>query len=141
MYAILAERLKQCREEKGLTQGQVAIYCDITEKTYQNYELMTRTPKVSILIRLAMFYDVPINKSIKADIKEVVFAEKRLPLSFDGGRFFHFYLWFAFSRNLFRRFCIHIERNEFFKKSVSDNTTGQIKNEGFLLRISIAILI
>ena len=41
MREILAERLKQCRKEKGFTQREVAIYCDITEKTYQNYELMT----------------------------------------------------------------------------------------------------
>lgn len=45
MRKILAERLKACRKEKGLTQMQVAVYCDITEKAYQNYELMTREPK------------------------------------------------------------------------------------------------
>ncbi len=31
----------------------MAIYCDITEKTYQNYELMTREPKIAILVRIA----------------------------------------------------------------------------------------
>ena len=58
---ILAERLKLCRKEKGYTQLQVAIYCDITEKTYQNYELMTREPKIDILIRIADLYDVSID--------------------------------------------------------------------------------
>ena len=61
MRNILAERLKQCRKEKGYTQLQVAIYCDITEKTYQNYELMTREPKIDILIRIADLYDVSID--------------------------------------------------------------------------------
>ncbi len=61
MIAILAERLKQCRKEKGLTQGQVAIYCDITEKTYQNYELMTRQPKLEILIKIADIFNVSID--------------------------------------------------------------------------------
>ncbi|MBQ7876693.1 MAG: helix-turn-helix transcriptional regulator [Clostridia bacterium] len=61
MRNILAERLKQCRKEKGYTQGQVAIYCEITEKTYQNYELMTREPKIEILIRIADLYDVSID--------------------------------------------------------------------------------
>lgn len=61
MPEILAKRLKLCRKEKGLTQNQVAIYCDITEKAYQNYELMTREPKLEILIRIADFYKVSLD--------------------------------------------------------------------------------
>lgn len=59
--AMLANRLRQLRKEKGLTQNQVAIYCDITEKTYQNYELMTREPKIEILAKIADVYDVSID--------------------------------------------------------------------------------
>ena len=58
MKNILAQRLKECRKEKGLTQMQVAIYCDITETAYQNYELMRREPKLDILIRIADLYEV-----------------------------------------------------------------------------------
>ena len=61
MRKILSSRLKALRKEKGYTQGQVAIYCDITEKTYQNYELMTREPKIEILIRIADFYKVSLD--------------------------------------------------------------------------------
>ncbi len=61
MREILAARLKACRKEKGLTQGQVAIYCDITEKAYQNYELMTREPKIEILVRIADLFDVSLD--------------------------------------------------------------------------------
>ena len=61
MRKILAERLKACRKEKGLTQIQVAVYCDITEKAYQNYELMTREPKLEILIRIADLYGVSLD--------------------------------------------------------------------------------
>ena len=61
MRKILAERLKQCRKEKGLSQQRVAIYCDITETAYQNYELQTREPKLEILIRIADFYDVSLD--------------------------------------------------------------------------------
>lgn len=61
MNRILSQRLKECRKEKGLTQNQVAIYCDITEKAYQNYELMTREPKLEILIRIADFYGVSLD--------------------------------------------------------------------------------
>ncbi len=60
MY-ILSKRLKELRKKKGLTQGQVAIYCDITEKAYQNYELMTREPKLSILIKIADLFDVSLD--------------------------------------------------------------------------------
>lgn len=61
MRKILAERLKACRKENGLTQIQVAVYCDITEKAYQNYELMTREPKLEILIRIADLYGVSLD--------------------------------------------------------------------------------
>ena len=40
---------------------QVAVYCDISENTYQNYELMTREPKLEILIKIADLYDVSID--------------------------------------------------------------------------------
>ena len=61
MREILAERLKECRLKRGLTQREVATYCDITEKAYQNYELMTREPKLEILIRIADFYNVSLD--------------------------------------------------------------------------------
>ena len=70
MREILSQRLKQCRKEKGLTQQQVAIYCDITEKAYQNYELMTREPKLEILVKIADFYEVSLDYLVgRTDIK------------------------------------------------------------------------
>lgn len=72
MREILAKRLKLCRLEKGLTQNQVAIYCNITEKTYQNYELMTREPKLEILIKIAEFYGVSLDYLVgRTETKEV----------------------------------------------------------------------
>lgn len=53
MREVLAQRLRQCRKERGFTQWQMAVYCDITEKAYQNYELMTWEPKLEILVRIA----------------------------------------------------------------------------------------
>ena len=61
MREILAQRLKQCRKNKGYSQRQVAIYCDITENAYQNYELMLREPKLEILIRIADLYNVSLD--------------------------------------------------------------------------------
>lgn len=61
MKNILSKRLKECRKELGFTQLQVATYCDITEKAYQNYELMTREPKLEVLIRIANLYKVSLD--------------------------------------------------------------------------------
>ncbi len=61
MRSILAQRLKECRIEQGLKQWQVAVYCDITERAYQNYELMTREPKLEILVRIADLYNVSLD--------------------------------------------------------------------------------
>lgn len=58
---ILSERLKACRKKAGLTQWQVAVYCDITEKAYQNYELMTREPKIEILVKIADLFHVSLD--------------------------------------------------------------------------------
>lgn len=58
---ILSKRLRLCRKEAGLTQIQTAIYCDITEQAYQNYERMTREPRLEILIRLADLFHVSLD--------------------------------------------------------------------------------
>lgn len=61
MKKILAARLRQCRKEKGLTQREVAIYCNVAKNTYQNYELMTREPKLEIVLEIAKFFDVSLD--------------------------------------------------------------------------------
>ncbi|WP_295762845.1 helix-turn-helix domain-containing protein [uncultured Oscillibacter sp.] len=61
MKEVLAKRLRGCREAAGLTQIKVAIYCDITEKAYQNYELGVHEPKLSIIMRIAQIYKVSID--------------------------------------------------------------------------------
>lgn len=72
MRNILAKRLKQCRKERGFTQYKVAILCDITEKAYQNYELMTREPKLEILLRIADIFNVSLDYLVgRTDKKQV----------------------------------------------------------------------
>jgi len=61
MRKILSQRLRDCRNERKLTQREVSIYCDMTEKAYQNYELGTHEPKISILMRIAQFYNVSLD--------------------------------------------------------------------------------
>ena len=68
----LAKRLKQRRKEKGLTQWEVAVYCDISEKAYQNYELMTREPKLEILAKIADLFEVSLDYLVgRTDVKQV----------------------------------------------------------------------
>lgn len=70
MKEILSKRLRQCRKAMGYSQCQVAIYCDITENAYQNYELMTREPKLEILIKIADLFDVSIDYLVgRTDVK------------------------------------------------------------------------
>lgn len=72
MLAILSERLLLCRKEAGLTQAQVAIYSDITEKAYQNYEAMRREPKLDILIRIADTFGVSLDYlSGRTDVRTI----------------------------------------------------------------------
>ena len=61
MQDILAKRLRDCRRKNGYTQREVAIYCDITEKAYQNYEVARQEPKLSIITRIAAFYKVSLD--------------------------------------------------------------------------------
>lgn len=72
MRDILAARLRQCRHDNHLTQHEVAVYADITEQTYQNYELMLREPKLEILMRIADVYHVSLDYLVgRTDVKEI----------------------------------------------------------------------
>ena len=55
-----------------MTQREVSIYCDITEKAYQNYELMTREPKLEVLVRIAEIFHVSLDYLVgRTDKREV----------------------------------------------------------------------
>lgn len=72
MREILSKRLRECRKAKGLAQWEIAVYCDISEKTYQNYELMTREPRLEILIKIADRFGVSLDYLTgRTDIKEI----------------------------------------------------------------------
>jgi transcriptional regulator with XRE-family HTH domain len=69
---ILSERLRQCRKDAGLTQAQLAIYADITEKAYQHYEALRRKPKLEILVRIADTLDVSLDYLVgRSDEKKI----------------------------------------------------------------------
>lgn len=77
MREILARRLLALRKDCGYTQREVAIYSDITEQTYQNYERMTREPKLEVLVRIADVYHVSLDYLVgRTDVKAVQKTEK-----------------------------------------------------------------
>jgi len=61
MKEILGRRLRECRIKFGYTQIQAAIYSDITEKAYSNYELGKQMPRLDILVRIADMYKVSLD--------------------------------------------------------------------------------
>lgn len=72
MKNTLAKRLLQCRKEAGLTQAEAAIYSDITEKAYQNYEAMRREPRLEILIRIADTFQVSLDYLVGRTDKKLI---------------------------------------------------------------------
>lgn len=61
MKEVISKRLKELRKKHGYSQNEVAIYCDITEKAYQNYELKTRLPKIDVLVKIADLYKISLD--------------------------------------------------------------------------------
>ena len=56
-----AERLKELRKNRNLTQKQLAVEVELSERGIQNYELGLREPPISIAITLADYFDVSID--------------------------------------------------------------------------------
>ena len=61
MKIILGKRLKELREEKGLTQKQIAEQFKINSVTYLHYEKEQREPPLSLLADFAIFFNVSVD--------------------------------------------------------------------------------
>ena len=61
MRIILGKRLKELREERNLTQKQLADILGINSVTYLHYEKDQREPPLSLLVDIAKFYDVSVD--------------------------------------------------------------------------------
>ena len=55
------QRLKELREEKGLTQKQVADGLGIHSVTYLHYEKSQREPSLLLLAQMAYYFDVTVD--------------------------------------------------------------------------------
>ena len=51
-------KLKELREENGITQGKIAEHLNIKQNTYSQYENEKRQLPIDILIKIAKFYNV-----------------------------------------------------------------------------------
>ena len=55
---VFAQRLKELRKERQLTQYQMAQMLDISMMAYCHYEIGDREPRISTIIALCNFFDV-----------------------------------------------------------------------------------
>ena len=51
-------RLKELREENGVSQKQIAGYLNIKQNTYSQYETGKRQLPIDVLVKLSQFYHV-----------------------------------------------------------------------------------
>ena len=66
-----SQKLKQLRLLLGCTQAQMANLLGITVRGYRNYELGSREPELSILIKLADYFNVSVDYLLnKTDSKD-----------------------------------------------------------------------
>lgn len=61
MEIILGQRLRELREEEGLTQKQVAEKLGISSVTYLHYEKAQREPSLSMLADIAKLFGVSVD--------------------------------------------------------------------------------
>jgi transcriptional regulator with XRE-family HTH domain len=61
MNIILGKRLKELREEKGLTQKQLAEILHLNSVTYLHYEKSQREPPLSILADMAIYFETSVD--------------------------------------------------------------------------------
>jgi len=61
MEIILGKRLKELREELGLTQKQLAEKLELNSVTYLHYEKSQREPPLAVLVNMAIFFNVSVD--------------------------------------------------------------------------------
>lgn len=79
-YMIAAERLKQCRREKGLTQEQIGTLCGVNKSTVGRWENgKIKDVSIATFQLLANYYDVDVAWLTGLDVQK-----KRTPPVTDG---------------------------------------------------------
>lgn len=58
-------RLKELREDRDLTQNEVAKILNISQRAYSHYETGNRTIPLQLLVKLADYYDTSVDYILK----------------------------------------------------------------------------
>ena len=58
MVILLGERLRELREEQGLTQKELSKRLGLNSVTYLHYEKSQREPPLSVLVEMAKYFEV-----------------------------------------------------------------------------------
>lgn len=61
------EKLQKTRISKGFTQSQLAEKLSVHYRTYQNYELGTREPKINTILELSYILDISLDDLLCLD--------------------------------------------------------------------------
>lgn len=59
--SVFSERLAKLRDSRNLSQKEVAKEFGVVVRAYQRYEYGEREPQLSVLIRMADFYNVSLD--------------------------------------------------------------------------------
>ena len=62
--------LKSKRIEKGMTQGEAAIKCGITQQRLSHYEVGIRQPPLEIVKKLAGIYGITVDELLEEPLEE-----------------------------------------------------------------------
>ena len=58
MVILLGKRLRELREEQGLTQKELSKRLGLNSVTYLHYEKSQREPPLSVLVEMAKYFEV-----------------------------------------------------------------------------------
>ena len=73
---MIYNRIKDLREDKDLTQKQIAEYLNIAERTYSGYENGTRNIPVQIVVELAHYYNTSTDYLLNITNEKIPYKKK-----------------------------------------------------------------
>lgn len=65
----LSENLRLLRKHKNLQQEDMQEHLGISRATWSNYELGKTEPKIDVLLTIAAFFDLTVDKLLKEDLR------------------------------------------------------------------------
>ena len=66
-----SEKLKECREESGLSQNDIAEKLSISRQAVSKWERSINEPDIETIVRLADIYDITIDQLLRTDLSIV----------------------------------------------------------------------